>query len=83
MTTRKPTPPPVRPVQPDGPCGLQPGDLFTVTGEYGLFRHQYQWLPDGSSAAWGPVSADGRSTKSSRFRAFSEQRIKRIVNHAK
>lgn len=60
-----------RAVLPDGRT-LEPGTEFTVPGE-GRFRFAYQWGPDRSLAAYGPV---GKAT--AMMRAFRPDRVRTI-----
>lgn len=57
---------------PDGRT-IRDGDEFTVPGE-GRFRFAYEYLPDGSVTAFGPVVTKG--TKS--WRSFRPDRIRTI-----
>ena len=70
-----------RPIDPDAyelPDGrvLEPDVEFSVTGESGRFRYCYQWEPDGSITAWGPVNNNG--SQDAQWRSFPPERVRTI-----
>lgn len=62
---------------PDG-ATISDGDQFTVHGERARYKFRYQWTPDGSLAAWGPVNKDGTTLQEAQWRAFTAEQIRKV-----
>jgi hypothetical protein len=58
-------------VLPDGRV-LEPGDQFTVRGE-GKFTFSYEYVPDGSVTAYGPVNS-----QDAMWRSFHPDRVSTV-----
>lgn len=54
---------------------LEHGDEFTVKGE-GRFVFAYEYKPDGSVTAWGPINKSGGQL--AQWRSFDPDRVTRI-----
>jgi hypothetical protein len=59
---------------------LTEGREFQVRGITGRFSFRYVYVPDGSIAAFGPLSSDGRPTPRARLRYFPVERIGVVHN---
>lgn len=58
---------------------LTPGRLFSVP-RAGRFSFRYLYEPDGSIAAFGPLTDDGRPTVRARLRSFRPEQIRTVHN---
>lgn len=61
---------------------LTPGREFSVP-RAGRFSFRYVFEPDGSVAAFGPLSDDGRPTGRARLRSFRPEQIRTVHNRRK